>query len=62
MDTELTDSQYIDSIGGTSAVAKMCDRTKGAVSQWRKNGIPDAQYKYLKLLNKRSKRNKRKET
>jgi hypothetical protein len=56
MEKNLTSSEYIDSLGGTSAVAKLCDRTKGAVSQWRKNGIPDAQYKYLKLLNKRNKR------
>jgi len=30
----------IDALGGTSEVAEMCRLTTGAVSQWRRNGIP----------------------
>ena len=30
----------IDSLGGTCAVAKICDVSAQAVSQWRVNGIP----------------------
>jgi hypothetical protein len=33
-------SKIIDSLGGTSKVADLCDITTGAVSQWRTNGIP----------------------
>lgn len=30
----------IDAQGGTSEVAKLCNLTTGAISQWRHNGIP----------------------
>jgi len=30
----------IDALGGTSEVAEMCKLTTGAVSQWRRKGIP----------------------
>lgn len=30
----------IDSLGGTSAVAELCEISTGAVSQWRQKGIP----------------------
>ena len=35
-------NKIIDSLGGTSAVAEMCNISTGAVSQWRtsENGIP----------------------
>jgi hypothetical protein len=33
-------NQIIDSLGGTTAVAKLCGITVSAVSQWRTNGIP----------------------
>lgn len=40
----------IDIIGGTTKVAEICDLTTGAVSQWRKNGIPKPWILYLRLL------------
>jgi len=43
------DSDLIDALGGTSEVARLCDLTTGAVSQWRTNGIPRAWKKYLQL-------------
>jgi hypothetical protein len=46
----MTESQIIDRLGGTTEVAKLCEVTKGAVSQWRTNGIPKAQRNYLRLL------------
>jgi len=35
-----TANEIIDSLGGTSSVAELCNVTTGAVSQWRENGIP----------------------
>lgn len=42
-------SAIIDTLGGTNEVARLCRVTKGAVSQWRENGIPEARLMYLKL-------------
>ena len=39
----------IDALGGTGQVAKLCDVSDAAVSQWRQNGIPKAWLKYLRL-------------
>lgn len=39
----------IDGIGGTSEVARLCEVTTGAVSQWRHGGIPKARLMYLRL-------------
>jgi DNA-binding transcriptional regulator YdaS (Cro superfamily) len=36
----MNDSDIIDSLGGTSAVARLCDIKPPSVSDWRKNGIP----------------------
>lgn len=47
------DSDLIDALGGTSEVARLCDLTTGAVSQWRTNGIPRAWKKYLRLAKPR---------
>lgn len=45
------DPNYIiDSFGGTSAVATLCEVTTGAVAQWRNDGIPRARLMYLRLL------------
>ncbi len=38
----------IDRLGGTSKVAAICGRTKSAVSQWRRNGIPEAWERFLR--------------
>lgn len=40
-------NQTIDFLGGTSAVAELCELTTGAVSQWRTNGIPKPWRKFL---------------
>lgn len=42
--------RVIDALGGTAAVAELCSVNMQAVSQWRRNGIPDARIQYLKLL------------
>jgi hypothetical protein len=42
-------NEIIDAIGGTGEVAKLCNVTTGAVSQWRTQGIPEARLMYLKL-------------
>ncbi|HHK6021304.1 TPA: Cro/CI family transcriptional regulator [Neisseria subflava] len=45
-----TDQQvkFIKELGGVSVVANICGITRGAVSQWQKNGIPKAQMNFLK--------------
>lgn len=42
--------KLIDDLGGTSAVAELCQVTTGAVSQWRENGIPHARMMYLRAV------------
>lgn len=49
MDTQTTDT-IIDALGGTAEVARLCDISSQAVSQWRTNGIPRAQMKYLRAV------------
>jgi hypothetical protein len=39
----------IDGLGGTVAVAKLCEIDPSAVSQWRWDGIPRNRLKYLRL-------------
>ena len=41
-------NKIIDALGGTVHVAALCGRSKGAVSQWRRTGIPDGLLKYLR--------------
>jgi hypothetical protein len=43
----MNDDKLIDAMGGTNAVACLCDVSPGAVSQWRYEGIPDARRLYL---------------
>jgi len=43
-------NKVIDALGGTTVVAGLCHVTKGAVSQWRETGIPEARLMYLRLL------------
>lgn len=47
---DLTDSQIIDRLGGTAAVARMCNVKQPSVSEWRTKGIPPARRQYLELL------------
>lgn len=49
MKTNLTDSEIIDAIGGTSATARLCRVTPASVSDWRKTGIPDARRMFIEL-------------
>ena len=49
MDTQTPDT-IIDALGGTAEVARLCDISSQAVSQWRTNGIPRAQMKYLRVV------------
>lgn len=50
IETTSQDSLIIDALGGTVAVAGMCEVAPQAVSQWRRSGIPAARRMYLKLL------------
>lgn len=43
-------NKIIDALGGTVQVAGICGRSKGAVSQWRRSGIPDGLLKYLRAV------------
>jgi hypothetical protein len=45
-----TSSRVIDLLGGTSATAELCEVQPPSVSDWRHNGIPKSQEKYLRLL------------
>ncbi len=38
----------IDRLGGTVKTAELCELSKGAVSQWRTNGIPSPWLKFLR--------------
>jgi hypothetical protein len=42
-------NKIIDSLGGTGEVAKICNVTAQAVSQWRLSGIPQARLMFFKL-------------
>jgi len=51
MDTSLTASEIIDALGGTCAVAELCDIKPPSVSEWKEtNRIPKARLMYLRLL------------
>lgn len=39
---------FIHELGGVSAVAQECGISRSAVSQWKKKGIPRAQFNFLK--------------
>jgi hypothetical protein len=41
---------FLDQLGGTTEVARLCHCTPQAVSQWRAEGIPIARLLHLKLL------------
>lgn len=48
--SRMDDSEIINRLGGTSAVADICKIKPPSVSEWRKNGIPDARRQFLELL------------
>ncbi|AQW32699.1 hypothetical protein ACEQ38_16965 [Ralstonia syzygii subsp. celebesensis] len=39
----------IDRLGGTSAVAKICDIKPPSVHGWRESGIPKARLQFLRI-------------
>lgn len=45
----MTDSEIIDALGGTTAVAKLCEVAAPSVSEWRKTGIPKARLMFLRI-------------
>lgn len=49
MENNLTPDQIIDALGGTSEIARLCQVSDPAVSQWRKSGIPRARLMFLRL-------------
>jgi hypothetical protein len=46
----MTSAEIIDRLGGTAAVARLCECAPQAVSQWKKDGIPNARLLYLKAI------------
>lgn len=46
----LTASEIIDRLGGTTEVARICQIKPPSVSEWRSSGIPPARRQFLELL------------
>lgn len=46
----MSDSEIIDALGGTFAVARLCRVKPPSVSGWKRDGIPDARRQFLELL------------
>jgi hypothetical protein len=46
----LTASEIIDRLGGTTEVARLCRIKPPSVSEWRASGIPPARRQFLELL------------
>lgn len=42
--------EVIERLGGNAKTATLCEVSPAAVSQWRHNGIPKAQIKFLKAV------------
>lgn len=42
-------SAVIDRLGGTSAVARICEIKPPSVAEWRNSGIPKPRLQYLRL-------------
>lgn len=43
-------NKAIDALGGTNAVAVLCNVKPPSVSQWRTDGIPESRLMYLKVI------------
>jgi hypothetical protein len=43
-------NKIIDAIGTSSEVARLCEVTVSAVSQWRRDGIPPARLLFLRAI------------
>ncbi|SOD42405.1 carph-isopro domain-containing protein [Nitrosovibrio sp. Nv4] len=50
MDKENLANEIIDALGGTNAVARLCNVKPPSVSGWREDGIPNARLMYLKVI------------
>ena len=46
---QIDPAKTIERLGGNGETARLCEVTKGAVSQWLNNGIPKTQLKFLRL-------------
>ncbi|PYE21354.1 hypothetical protein C7410_115197 [Paraburkholderia silvatlantica] len=46
---ELDPNIIIDRLGGTTAVAKLCECRPPSVHQWRQDGIPKYRLQFLRL-------------
>lgn len=42
--------ELIEHLGGNAKAATLCEVSPAAVSQWRHNGIPKGQLKFLKAV------------
>lgn len=49
MKSKHNDSAVIDRLGGTFAVARLCEVRPPSVSEWRNVGIPRARKQFLRL-------------
>jgi len=49
-DIRHADSVLIDRMGGTVEVARLCEVTPQAVTQWRRAGIPHPRRMYLAVV------------
>ncbi|MEO5811569.1 MAG: Rha family transcriptional regulator [Rhodanobacter sp.] len=43
-------NNVIDNLGGTFAVARLCQVRPPSVSEWRRTGIPAARLMYLRVI------------
>jgi len=46
----LSDTEIIEALGGTAAVARLCRVRQPSVSGWKRSGIPAARRQFLELL------------
>lgn len=42
--------RVINALGGTSAVARLCEVKPPSVSEWKRNGMPETHARFLRLL------------
>jgi len=50
MEKTNTPDEIIDALGGTSAVAELCEIQPSSVSEWRTNGIPKSRLMFFKAI------------
>ncbi len=46
-------TQVIDALGGTAAVARLFDLSMPSVSDWKKDGVPDARMMFLRVAKRK---------